>query len=334
MNSIASYFDGKSAHSTEINIQFYDDGHLLLSHQDHQTPYYYKDVKFSSRLGNTPRIITLPDNSTCHIDDNDMVDAFLKKHKAHLLPAIIFALEDRITYVVTAVIFTVFFTWAMITYAIPTAATAIANNIPESVQKKLGHGTLETLDRIVFNPSQLDESTKNRLLDRFSQMQNDINISNDYTLIFRHSEKIGANAFALPSGIIVITDGLVDVSENDDELVSILAHEIGHLIHHHSTRMAIQSSAIAVLIATITGDPFSTSSILVALPTVLINSKYSRTFETEADDFAYQYMSDNNIALEHFASILERITETDGDSEVESYISSHPETRRRVQRFK
>jgi Zn-dependent protease with chaperone function len=88
------------------------------------------------------------------------------------------------------------------------------------------------------------------------------------------------------------------------------------------------------LIAAITGDPFSTSSLVVALPTVLVNSKYSREFETEADDYARLYMRDNNMDTKAFASILERITGSEKATGLESYLSSHPGTAERVQRFR
>ena len=50
-----------------------------------------------------------------------------------------------------------------------------------------------------------------------------------YQLEFRHGGYIDANAFALPSGIIVMTDELVELAKSDDELISVLAHEIGHV---------------------------------------------------------------------------------------------------------
>jgi Zn-dependent protease with chaperone function len=131
----------------------------------------------------------------------------------------------------------------------------------------------------------------------------------------------------------VVTDGLVKISKNDDEIVAVLAHEIGHLVHRHAIRMAMQNSAVALLIAGITGDPISTSSLIAAMPTVLINSKYSREFETEADDYAYQYMVDNHMDTKTFANILERITGSDKQNGFESYLSSHPGTDQRVQHF-
>src|SRR6185436_5295286 len=37
------------------------------------------------------------------------------------------------------------------------------------------------------------------------------------------------NAFALPGGVIVVTTGLISLVESESELVSVLAHEMGHV---------------------------------------------------------------------------------------------------------
>ena len=65
----------------------------------------------------------------------------------------------------------------------------------------------------------------------------------------RSAPQIGANAFALPSGIIVVTDELVALSEDDDELAAVIAHELGHVHHRHIMRTVIQNSAAALLVA-------------------------------------------------------------------------------------
>lgn len=334
MRLSAEYHDGTSSQRQQVELVFNDDGSINLNKGSGSNIYLLSDVSFSSRLGNTPRVLRLPDNSACHITDNDLVDAFLKQHNPQSPASIIHLLESRIIYALAAVIFTVAFSWAMFTYGIPYMSSKIAYNLPSDVDQTLGQGTLETLDKLVFSKSKLDSDARERLLQRFDIMKSQIEDSNNYKMIFRHGGKIGANAFALPSGIIIITDELVELSENDDEVVAIIAHEIGHLVHRHSVRMVLQNSAVAVLVATITGDPFSTSSLVVALPTLLANSKYSREFEIEADDYAYHYLVDNNIEISNFATMLERITEGESDSGMANYLSSHPATTDRLQRFR
>ncbi len=76
------------------------------------------------------------------------------------------------------------------------------------------------------------------------------------------------------------------LGENDNELISIIAHEIGHVVHRHALRIMIQNSTGKPLLATISGDIFSKSALSANLPNFLIQMKYSRAFEIEADRFA------------------------------------------------
>ena len=334
MNTIADYHDGTSSSSKQAELIFNDDGSIFLNCAGVSKSYVLDEVSFSSRLGNTPRVLKLPDDAVCHIQDNDLVDVFLKKNNQQAAASFIHSLEDRLIYVLIAVVFTILFSWSMIAYGVPYLSKQIAYNLPTEVASSLGKGTLDAMDKIFFSESKLNEETRERLLLRFEEMKSQIDASQNYKIIFRYGDKIGANAFALPSGIIVVTDELIGLSENDDEVVAVIAHELGHLVHRHSVRMVLQDSAIAVLVSTITGDTFSSSSLVVALPTILANSNYSREFEIEADDYAYKYLVDNNMSLVAFANLLERITEKEPEEGFENYLSSHPKTKDRLQRFR
>jgi len=330
----AEYYDGVSSNSTPVALELHDDGSLCISGKGVSKLCLLNDVSFSPRLGNIPRVITLPDNATCHVHDNDLIDAFLKMHKKGDASSIIHLLESRIVFVLAAVLFTLFFSWGMFAYGVPYFSRQIAFNLPIEVDRSLGQGTLEAMDKIVFTDSVMAVERRHRLASRFDEMKSSVEGAQDYKLLFRHGNEIGANAFALPSGIIVVTDELVELSEHDDEVIAVIAHEIGHLAYRHSVRMVLQNSAVAVLVSTVTGDPFSTSSIVVALPTLLANANYSREFEREADNYAYQYLTTNEMPLDSFAIILEKITESETERGIENYLSSHPVTSERIGRFK
>ncbi len=67
----------------------------------------------------------------------------------------------------------------------------------------------------------------------------------------------------------------------------------------------------------------------------MLESKYSREFETEADDYAFQFLTDHGIATRHFANIVLRLmTESEhGEEGVLRYLSTHPLTTERAERF-
>ncbi|TMH81378.1 MAG: M48 family metallopeptidase [Betaproteobacteria bacterium] len=139
---------------------------------------------------------------------------------------------------------------------------------------------------------------------------------------------VGANAFALPSGIIIVTDGLVRLSRSDDEVLGVLAHELGHVKHRHTMRRLLEGSVTALIIAGVTGDVASTTSLAAAAPTVLLQTKYSRDNEREADAYAVQMMRRADLDPTHLARILTRMERSGGGRgrNMPTFLSTHPRT--------
>jgi predicted Zn-dependent protease len=151
-----------------------------------------------------------------------------------------------------------------------------------------------------------------------------------HRLEFRASPVIGPNAFALPSGIIVVTDELVKLSRNDREVLAVLAHELGHVRYRHTMRHLLQGSATALIIAGVTGDIASTTSLAAAAPALLLQTKYSRDYEREADRYAIELLQKAGIGPSHFAAILARMENKPGKpGALPTFLSSHPPTQER-----
>jgi predicted Zn-dependent protease len=68
----------------------------------------------------------------------------------------------------------------------------------------------------------------------------------------------------------------------------------------------------------------------------MVQLKFSREFEAEADDFAIQYLIKNNISTEPLLELLKSLDADygDEDSTVSNYFSSHPETIERIKNLK
>lgn len=86
-----------------------------------------------------------------------------------------------------------------------------------------------------------------------------------------------------------------------------LAHEIGHVEQRHVMRHVLQNFVVATVIATLTGDASSLSLAVSGLPVLLAQTKYSREFETEADEFAFAPQTE-----QHFSDLMERLSEDRG----------------------
>lgn len=334
MSLTGTWYDGATSHADQVELSITADRQIRIHGSSVDQRFHIDDLKISDRIGNIPRALELPGGGRCDVSDNDALDSFLEQlGYTGNTTSWIHVLESRWRYVALAIVITGVFSWAMFVWGIPALADHAARALPTSVDRALGQGTLKILDRGLLAGSELDAALRQRLRQRFSAMTRKLEDGNHYRLEFRAGKKIGANALALPSGIIVVTDELVELAANDDEVIAVLAHEIGHLVHRHSVRLVMQNSAVVLLVTTITGDAFSTSSLAAALPIVLLHSSYSQDFETEADQYAWNYLVDNGIPTSTFADILERIS-ADGDaSAVEKYLSTHPGITERVEMF-
>ena len=158
-------------------------------------------------------------------------------------------------------------------------------------------------------------------------------------ILFRSGGRLGANAFALPSGAIVFTDEMVKLARNDDELLAVLAHEAGHVAHRHGIQRIIQDSLLAFALMAITGDASGTSQLFLGMPVALTELAYSREFEREADQYALDYLRSHGIPPHRFADLMRRLQQekqSDGpsrESHWSDYLSTHPDTEERLRRF-
>lgn len=344
-------YDGKTSAHWQASLSVFDGGLLQLQWVDGKADYTLGTIDVSSRLGNTPRYFNLPDGRKFETLDNDAVDALLRHYSSNELhgwQAMLHKLESSMHYVLLSLVVVIAFSWGMLKYGLPAAAETIAYALPQNIMQSATETTLEVLDDNYLKPTELDDEVQQRIKNRFVAMTRKVEQGFNYQLLFRKGGKLlGANAFALPSGTVVVTDELVNIASNDDEIASVLAHELGHVVHRHSLRQVLQNSAISLVVTYTTGD---VSSLVVALPVLFVQLGYSRSFEHEADQFAYDFMQKNEMPLQAFANIMEgleaahmhRRSEAEENSQEEGsrvieifeYLSTHPPTEERVMRFR
>lgn len=215
----------------------------------------------------------------------------------------------------------------------PVAAKLAANSVPYSVDKHIGEQALETLDQWLFSSSAINKTEQQRLQNRFKHLIITSKKQYPYQLLFRSSKQMGANALTLPGGIIM-TDGLFKLAENDEQIIAVLAHEAGHIEHRHSLRSLFQNSIKALFMAGVLGDITSITSLSVALPTILVESRYSRQFEQEADQYAIDFLKKHNIDVRQFIRILTLLKPSKSADDEFDYLSSHPAMYKRIEAIK
>jgi Zn-dependent protease with chaperone function len=139
--------------------------------------------------------------------------------------------------------------------------------------------------------------------------------------------KSDANAVALPGGLIYVFYGLIEKSENPDELAGVIAHELGHTAHRDGTRSVLQNAGTSFLIGMLLGDFVGGGAVVIAARTVLQTS-YSRNVEASADGYAVDLMHKIEGDPRALGTILMRIAGSTHASM--KLLLDHPDTKDRV----
>ena len=288
-----------------------------------------QNLSLTDRVGSANRRIIFSDGAFFETRDNDTVDALFNK-KDH-----IHNLESRWQWVVSAVVLFFVIAFATVRVGLPWASKEVAYALPIYVNEKVSSGTLEFLDEYIFDESELSQAQQKQTHTQFNVLiealgDNEFN----YRLYIRKMEG-QSNAFSLPFGEIILTDKLLQIAENTEQIDSILLHEIGHIKHRHSLQQVVYSSLISTAISVMTSDLTVLEDLLVVMPVFLVESSYSRAHEYEADVFLFDKMIKLNKDPIHFANILSKITQGDEiNDDLEKtigYFSSHPETSQRIE---
>jgi Zn-dependent protease with chaperone function len=329
----ATYFDGRTSQPRAVLLRWHAfDNMLEVVGSGLQLRHPKRDVTIESRLGRGPRFIRFADGGRCEVNDNDALDAVIATWAPHRSGNWLHRLETSWTHVMIAVVVLAAVGWITIHFGLPWAARKIAFMLPATITRTLGDQTLATLDKTILNPTVLTHERQIGLQAEFTRFLAASGDTTPYKIEFRSVKSAGANAFALPSGTVVITDDLVQLAESDQEILGVLAHECGHVVHRHALRAILQNSAVFVVVALVTGDVSSATVFGSALPTYLLQNRFSREFEREADAHAVETMRRAGIAPAHLATMLGRLSKThgEGDSEMLSYFRSHPPTPDRI----
>ena len=109
----------------------------------------------------------------------------------------------------------------------PVTAKWITQALPESHSRPIGEAALSSIERRLA-PSELPAATVSHLKNVFS-----LYTPENTRVIFRSGKTLGANVFSFPDGTIIFTDQLVKLAESEQELIAMLAHELGHLHYQH-----------------------------------------------------------------------------------------------------
>jgi len=328
----AVYYDGRTSARRPVRVRGYTLAIQIVG-EGLRLDVPLAKVRVDPPVGGTRRALHLPDGAQLQTDDHHAVETLFPRR--HALEGWVHRIERNWLYALAAIALTAAFSWWSVVDGLPLAAKIAAGFVPETWEAKLGEQTLGFFDGKLCRPSALDEARQRALQQRFATLTAGLADGFDYRLLPRDCRGIGANAFALPGGTVVMTDALTKLARNDDQISAVLAHEIGHVRHRHGLRMALQAAGLAALAAALFGDATSITSLATALPVALLQSGYSRDLEAEADDYAFQRLREVGLSPKAFADImllLEKSRQKATGGGTRDYLSTHPATAKRIQR--
>ena len=142
------------------------------------------------------------------------------------------------------------------------------------------------------------------------------------------------NAFAAPAGLVFFYSGLIEKMDEEDELVSVLAHEIGHVVSRHiatgmdqGKKVSIATTLLAVAGLALGAGALSQALLMGSLAAgQAVNLHYSRIHEEESDRLAYGWMIEmgrNPESQADMLKVMRRITRYSMGN-IPQYLLTHP----------
>ncbi|KXF80358.1 M48 family metallopeptidase [Enterovibrio coralii] len=324
-----AYLTGDSAkHPASLSLVGENDAVLRVG--DHVVDAEVEKISVSDRIGKLPLQLRFP-SGELFIPHNEanLPDCFKSSSSGWLTK-----LETNLGVVwgsvIAAVLVIALFFWI----GIPALSKGIATSLPEEVPKMVGEHVLEQLDEGFFTESELTETRKAHITNQFNQVIERLPpMPITPKLQFRSWSK-GPNAFAFSDGTVVLLDPLVELAQTDEQLESIILHELGHVYHQHVMTALVHSTMLSVTVALVTGESTGVIDMLTGFGVLLVSSGYSREAEEESDAFASQYLYERYGSAESQAEMFELMHAESRRTEMVEWLSSHPDTDSRIEAAK
>lgn len=232
-------------------------------------------------------------------------------------------------------------------YTVPVTKRKFINIIPDeqllsmSASQYRSYVKKSTLSSNKAKVAQLKRvSTKlSNATKRFLQKHNMSNEVKNYKWEFNLVKDKTLNAFCMPGGKIVVYEGITQVAKTDELLAMVLGHEIAHALAKHSaeqmTKSIISSVGLMTIISILKGRGSSgLSQIIASAGVTLLNLKFSRNNETEADRIGLIIAAMAGYNPEKAIELWEKMEEHEGGTSAHDWYSTHPSHANRIKNIR
>ncbi len=140
------------------------------------------------------------------------------------------------------------------------------------------------------------------------------------------------NAFAVPGGPMYVNTGLMQLATSDDELASVLAHEVSHIVKRHSAQQLSDAAVKQGVAGILFGRSSADVRTVVGLTLDLKDREFSRGDEAQSDEYGFKYLVAAGYNVRGMASMFTKMQESGAKSnEKLAFLSTHPLTRKRIE---
>lgn len=324
-------FDGRSAAGRAVRLRI--DGNELVADHDAGAPLRWplKQVRWPERTRHGQRVLHIDSGEWLQCADSNAFDTWAAA--AGRRDSLVVRSQQNWRAVAAAVLGSIVVLAAGYVWGLPLAARWALVLIPESADRAVGVALLRQLDERWMKPTKVPPERQAAIRAAFAQAAARAYPGQPlYGANVEFRFLIDPNALALPGGTIIVTDALVDLlKDRDDVLLGVLGHELGHVRARHGMRMLVQASAVAAVVGLIIGD---FSSLLAVAPTVLAQLSYARDIEREADAVCAHVLRAAGYAPAAMVVFFERIRKNDGGApQIPIGLASHPDIDERIRYF-
>ncbi len=327
------YLSGQSK-SLPAVLKGFDGGFWLRSNSEEINLELRRDeMVIQAPVGSLPYKILLAEGHLFEAENNQETKKFLEFCQKPNAESWLSYLEQKKTVILVGIIILAGLVITVPKYGLPWMGDQVAHWIPQSWLMMAGDETLEILDESFFSPSELALQDQDQFTKEFNRMASLVLKDQTARLVFRQSEEIGPNAFALPGGLVVLTDELVEIAEDQAGVIGVLAHELGHVQLKHPARRLVRSLMALALVSLIFDDAATFAEELAAISGSLISLAYTREFEEEADRAGKEILIGAGLSPIPLANLLRKLSDgcEENCSQLPEWLTTHPSVPSRIE---
>lgn len=287
------------------------------------------EARRRDRIGAGPSLLDVGDGWRFETESHGALDALIgREQKAGLMEFEKF--HPRLFLVVLACFAGVFLIWR---YGLGLLVAIGVVLTPPQFVSAIDRGNIAAIDRLFAEPTRIDADRRAEVRAIFDDLAEVAPQPpyGAYQLHFRDIPKLGANAFALPGGNIVMTDDFIRQFGDDDIIAAVLGHEMAHVTEKHSLQQLYRSLSIYLLITLIAGDVGPVAEDILLEGGALMSLAYSREHESEADAIGIQVAAKAGYDPAALATFFERLDKMMGGAEGPKWYSTHPNSKDRME---